>query len=78
MEAVVRVLPRDDFTLELWFDTGGHRLFDARPYLDRGVFMQLRDIETFKQAHVAFDTVCWPGDLDIAPETLFDRSVPVT
>jgi hypothetical protein len=77
MESVVRVLPRDDFTLELWFDTGDHRLFDARPYLDRGVFVQLQDVSTFKQAHVAFDTVCWPGNIDIAPETLFDRSVPV-
>ncbi|MFH1076151.1 MAG: DUF2442 domain-containing protein [Pseudomonadota bacterium] len=29
------------------------------------------------QAYVALDTVCWPGDLDIAPETLYDRSVPL-
>ncbi len=28
------------------------------------------------QAYVALDTVYWPGDLDIAPETLYDRSVP--
>lgn len=28
------------------------------------------------QAFVALDTVCWPGDLDIAPETLYDRSIP--
>ena len=25
-----------------------------------------------KQTFVALDTVCWPGDLDIAPETLYD------
>jgi hypothetical protein len=30
----------------------------------------------FKQAYVAYDTVCWPGNLDIAPETLYDRSRP--
>jgi len=77
MESVVRVVPRDDFTLELWFNTGDHRLFDARPYLNKGVFVQLQNIQRFKQAYVALDTVCWPGAIDIAPETLYDRSVPV-
>jgi hypothetical protein len=70
-------VPRDDFTLELWFDTGDHRLFDARPYLNKGVFIQLQNLQRFKQAYVAFDTVCWPSEIDIAPETLFDRSVPI-
>jgi len=50
MEAVIRVIPRNDFSLELWFDTGDHRLFDTRPYLDRGVFTRLQDINLFKQA----------------------------
>ena len=78
MESVTRVVPREDFFLELWFNTGDHRLFDARPYLNRGVFTRLQDVALFKQAFVALDTVCWPGDLDIAPETLYDRSVPLT
>jgi len=77
MEAVIRVVPHNNFSLELWFDTGDHRLFDARPYLNRGVFVSLQDISLFKQAFVALDTVCWPGNLDIAPETLYDRSVAI-
>lgn len=77
MENVIRVIPREDFSLELWFDTGDHRLFDARPYLERGVFVRLQDIFLFKQAYVGLDTVCWPGNLDIAPETLYDRSIPM-
>lgn len=77
MENVIRVIPREDFSLELWFDTGDHRLFDARPYLERGVFVRLKDILLFKQAYVGLDTVCWPGNLDIAPETLYDRSIPM-
>jgi Protein of unknown function (DUF2442) len=92
METVLRVVPLDDYFLELWFGNdelsagslsanefkaGNHRLFDAKPYLDRGVFVQLKDLTLFKQAHVALGTVCWPGNLDIAPETLFDRSQPV-
>lgn len=77
MESVLRVVSRDDFTLELWFDTGDHRLFDARPFLNKGIFVQLQDLQRFKQAYVALDTVCWPGEIDIAPETLYDRSVPI-
>lgn len=76
MESVTRVVPRNNFSLELWFDTGDHRLFDARPYLNRGVFTRLQDIVLFKQTFVALDS--WPDDLDIAPETLYDRSVPLT
>ena len=77
MEHVISVSPRDDFHLELAFNTGEVRLFDARPYLEKGVFQSLKDITLFKQAYVALDTVCWPGELDIAPETLYDRSQPV-
>ena len=78
MESVIRVLPRDNFLLELWFNTGEHRLFDMTPYLDRGVFIKLKDPEKFKQAYVAFDTVCWPDNLDIAPETLYDKSISLS
>lgn len=77
MEAVTHVRPRVDFHLELAFSNGERRLFDARPYLEKGVFTQLKDPQRFAQAYVAFDTVCWPGGLDIAPETLYDRSVAV-
>ena len=75
MESVVSVHPDQEFHLRLRFNTGETRLFDARPYLDKGAFQRLRDKHLFNQAYVAFDTVCWPGNLDIAPETLYDRSV---
>jgi hypothetical protein len=74
METVIRVVAREDFHLELMFNTQETRLFDARPYLSRGAFVRLQNPELFKQAYVACDTVCWPGELDIAPETLYDRS----
>jgi hypothetical protein len=77
METVIQVNPQDDFHLELKFDTGEYRLFDIRPYLDRGIFHKLRDPTLFRAAYIAFDTVCWPGNLDIAPETLYDRSMPL-
>jgi hypothetical protein len=77
MESVRSVRVRDDYQLEIEFDNSKTRLFDARPYLDRGAFRALKDPIRFRQAYVAFDTVCWPGDLDIAPETLYDKSRPI-
>lgn len=77
MESVTKVRTRPDFHIELEFSTGEIRLFDARPYLEKGVFKCLKDASLFQQAYIAFDTVCWPGNLDIAPETLYDASVPL-
>lgn len=77
MESVIRVMPRENYHLELEFDTGEVRLFDVRPYLEIGVFRKLKEAALFERAFVAFDTVCWPGNLDIAPETLYDLSVSV-
>jgi hypothetical protein len=78
MESVVRVVPREDYQLEIEFSTGEVRLFDVRPYLDKGIFSQLKDRALFARAFVAFDTVCWPNELDIAPETLYIQSVPIS
>lgn len=74
MESVTSVTPQDDFTLLLTFNTGEVRVFDAKPYLEKGAFACLKDPALFRQAHIGFDTVCWPGNLDISPETLYDRS----
>ena len=74
MEKVILVRPQDGFLLEMKFSTGETRVFDARPYLQKGIFQRLQDENLFRQAYVALGTVCWPGGLDIAPETLYDRS----
>ena len=77
MERAINAIPKNNFSLEIEFNTCEKRLFDARPYLTKGIFQRLQDERLFMQAYVALDTVCWPGDLDIAPETLYDRSIPI-
>ncbi len=75
MEKILKVSPQDDFTLIIEFDTGECKRFDVKPYLNKGVFKQLQDITKFKQAYVDYDTVVWPGEIDISPDTLYDLSV---
>ena len=63
--------------LLLTYADGQVRRFDCTPYLNKGVFVRLKERPLFLQAHVAHGTVCWPGGLDIAPETLWLRSSQV-
>ncbi len=77
MESVIAVKPLPNYQIQVDFNTGHSKLFDMSPYLDKGIFQRLRDPALFTQAYVDYDTVCWPGNLDIAPETLFDRGVPL-
>ena len=77
---VTRVIARPDYNLMLVFENGEVRIFDARPLLDKRPFDRLQDPAVFALAFVdpALGTVCWPGEIDIAPETLYDGSVPAT
>lgn len=77
MQSVTKVIPQDGYQLLITFSTGETKLFDAQPYLEKVGFTRLKDQALFKQAYIAYDTICWPGNLDIAPETLYDRSLPV-
>ncbi len=71
------VMPVEHFGLLLTFTNGEQRRFDMRPYLHYPVFKRLENAAFFALAHVDYGTVVWPGNIDIAPETLYACSQPV-
>lgn len=74
---VEKVRIGDGFTLQLTFTNGEERVFDAEPYLDTGVFRQLRDPRAFAQVRPFLGSVAWPGGQDFCPDTLYEESVPL-
>lgn len=74
---VIKVKALPNYRLELVFENGEHRLFDMSPIIDKKPFGRLKESNTFFGAHIDYGTVVWPGNIDIAPETLYDRSVPI-
>lgn len=77
MMKVTAVRALDDYQLELGFNTGETRLFDVRPYLDKGIFTELRGPAYFRSVRLAFGTVAWPNEQDFGPESLSVESRPV-
>ena len=75
---VINVEVAENYELFLEFENGEKRVFDMRPYLDKKPFIRIKEAHLFAQARVAYGTVTWPGNIDIAPETLYDRSIPFT
>jgi hypothetical protein len=73
---VVKVKANPDYTLYLEFENGETRIFDMAPYMDKKPFVRLKELPLFARAFVDYGTVIWPGNIDIAPETLYDLSAP--
>jgi hypothetical protein len=75
---VTDVTVQPDFTLFLEFDNGERRRFDMAAYIDQKPWVRLKSGNVFQGAFVENGTVVWPGNIDIDPETLYERSVPLT
>ena len=72
---VISVKTHEDYTLELVFENGEKRIFDMKPFFEKKPFTKLQNSPLFFKASVQYGTVVWPGNIDIAPETLWTRSV---
>ena len=74
--AVKEVKPTDDYKLILTFDDDSVKLFDMKPFLEKGIFKELKDETLFKTVKVSFDSIEWLNGADIDPETLYEDSSP--
>ena len=73
--AVKDVKTIDDYKLILTFEDDSVRIFDMKPLLGKVVFKELKDEKLFKTVKVSFDSIEWPNEADIDPETLYEDSI---
>ncbi|MBF0459468.1 MAG: DUF2442 domain-containing protein [Nitrospirae bacterium] len=71
---VKEVYSNNDYTLRVIFDNDEEGIFDVTPYLDKGIFKQLRDRSIFNSAKVFLGTVQWVNGLDFCPDTIYLES----
>lgn len=59
-----------DHKIKVTLSTGKTGIFDVSPYLDKGIFTELKDYGYFKRARLEFGTIVWPNEQDFSPETI--------
>jgi hypothetical protein len=69
--SVTEVAPSEEYRLLISFENGERGILDMQPFLDFGVFRDLKELEVFRQVRVSFDTIEWPGGIDLDPEFVY-------
>ena len=68
---VKKVKPLDNYCLMLWFENGEQKIFDLKPYLNKGVFNQLKNTSLFSSVKVVAGSVEWVNEIDLSYDTLY-------
>jgi hypothetical protein len=70
MIRVMSVEPMQDHKLRIHLSNGKRGTFDVSPYLDKGIFHELRDPQYFRLVKVAFGGIMWPHEQDFSADTI--------
>ena len=67
-----------DYKLWVRFTTNEEKVFDFTPLLDAPCYQPLKEKGVFDGVYVDFGVAVWnDGEIDIAPESLYAKGVPV-
>ena len=60
----------EPYKLRAKLSNGVEGIFDVSPYLHKGIFTQLQDIEYFQRVRINFCGICWPNGQDFSADTI--------
>lgn len=72
---LTKVKPLENYELEVEFNDGTHGFVEMVKLIlsdKAGVFAVLQDKDLFNKAHLEYGVVTWPGEIDLAPDAMFD------
>lgn len=69
---VTQVVAKDNLTLRVRFQDGLEGEVIFKPEHLHGVFQALKNPQIFSQVHCAEGFVAWPGDIDLAPDAMYE------
>ncbi len=67
-----------DYTILLTFTNGEIRRFNVKPYLEFGIFRELKNGSMFNSVKPFLGSVQWANGQDFCPDTFYLESVPIS
>ncbi len=71
----IKVIPKENYYLEILFSNGEIRNFDCNPYLNGDWFSELLDEQKFNTVRISGNTVEWASGQDLCPDCIYDNSI---
>ena len=65
------VKAQDDYKILLTFTNDELKIFDMKPYINKGFFKQLQDRNYFNTVKPFMDSIQWKNGQDLCPDTLY-------
>jgi hypothetical protein len=70
MLKIIKVTANHDYILSVKLSDGRSGNFDVKPYLEKGVFTELKDKNYFRQVKPFFCGIIWPNEQDFSADTI--------
>lgn len=75
---VKEVKPNKEFTLTITFNNGEVKLFDVKPFLNKGFFKELNDFNIFTTVKPFLGSIQWKNGQDLCPDMLYEDSKKIS
>lgn len=74
---ILSVTPKENYTLQLQYETGETKIFDVSPYIRGSWFGELKEKSYFQSVQLLPGGIGieWSNGQDIAPHELYENSV---
>lgn len=75
LRQVTGAKPMDGTKVFVTFDNGVFGVFDCAAYMEDAYWRRLKSPAFFRRVKVECGTLCWPDDIDIDPEEVWEGAV---
>ena len=70
MVKILEAIPKENHKINIKLDNGKVGVFDVSQFLDKGIFVELKEPSYFHQVKVHGRSISWPHDQDFCADTI--------